>query len=49
MAVRRFWEKSPYTTAQKLLARGGLWNSFVMVGRVFAFLGLIKSVAPEIY
>ncbi len=49
MTVERFWEKPPHSTAQKLMARGGLWNSFVMVGRVSAFLGLIKNAAPELY
>lgn len=44
--VKRFWEKPAAATARMLLARGCLWNSFVMVGRVPAFLALIRRVAP---
>lgn len=49
MGVERFWEKPSSSTAKELLAHGGLWNSFVMIGRVSAFLSLIKSGAPELY
>jgi mannose-1-phosphate guanylyltransferase len=38
--IRRFWEKPSPTVARKLFERGALWNSFVMVGRVAAFLTL---------
>lgn len=41
--VRRFWEKPSYPTAQALLARGGLWNMFVMVGRASLFLALLGN------
>ncbi len=44
--VKRFWEKPAAATARGLLARGCLWNSFVMIGRVPAFLALIRRVAP---
>ena len=32
-----------------LLDRGCLWNTFVMVGRVDAFLESIRSAAPRLY
>lgn len=47
--VRRFWEKPSPGIASKLMDRGCLWNSFVMVGRVDAFLRMIKSALPELY
>jgi mannose-1-phosphate guanylyltransferase len=47
--VRRFWEKPTPEFARGLLERGCLWNSFVMVGRVSAFLKMIGNAAPELY
>jgi mannose-1-phosphate guanylyltransferase len=47
--VRRFWEKPPIAVAETLLARGCLWNSFVMVARVPALLGLFRHAAPDLY
>lgn len=47
--VRRFWEKPSSALARELMARGCLWNSFVMVGRVAAFLHLIRNAANELY
>ena len=29
---------------QRIIRRGGLWNSFVMVGRVARMLGLLREV-----
>lgn len=49
MDIKRFWEKPPSDVAQLLLNRGCLWNTFVMVGRVTAFLDLIQNAAPEAY
>lgn len=49
MGVKRFWEKPSPETAQLLLNRGCLWNTFVMVGRAVAFLEMIEAAAPEIY
>jgi mannose-1-phosphate guanylyltransferase len=46
--VRRFWEKPTPEFARGLLERGCLWNSFVMVGRVSAFLKMIGHAAPEL-
>lgn len=47
--VKRFWEKPCRAVAQTLLERGCLWNTFVMAGRVDAFLELIRSGAPRLY
>jgi mannose-1-phosphate guanylyltransferase len=44
--VSRFWEKPSATLASQLMERGCLWNSFVMVGYVQAFLNLIKHALP---
>jgi mannose-1-phosphate guanylyltransferase len=47
--VRRFWEKPEPTLARELLSRGCLWNSFVMVGQVSAFLKMIRKSAAELF
>lgn len=47
--VRRFWEKPRPEFASALMSRGALWNSFVMVGRVSAFLRMIQQTAPELF
>jgi mannose-1-phosphate guanylyltransferase len=47
-AIRRFWEKPSARVAELLLERGCLWNSFVMVGRLSAFLDLVDRAAPEL-
>jgi mannose-1-phosphate guanylyltransferase len=47
--VRRFWEKPSEPEAQMLLEKGCLWNTFVMVGRVRAFLAMIQLAAPGLY
>ena len=46
--VRRFWEKPTHKIASRLMRRGCLWNSFVMVGRVTAFLELIRQTLPSL-
>jgi mannose-1-phosphate guanylyltransferase len=46
--VRRFWEKPSGRVAARLMRSGCLWNSFVMVGRVSAFLAMIGRTLPEI-
>jgi mannose-1-phosphate guanylyltransferase len=49
LRVRRFWEKPSHPTAQALLARGCLWNTFVMIGRASLFLALLGNiVAPGV-
>lgn len=47
--VQRFWEKPSALVARGLLERGCLWNSFVMVGRVDAFLKMTRRAIPELY
>ncbi|HKQ51522.1 MAG TPA: sugar phosphate nucleotidyltransferase [Pyrinomonadaceae bacterium] len=47
--VRRFWEKPNHVLARRLQERGCLWNSFVMVARVSAFLGMIRRAVPDLY
>lgn len=48
-AIRRFWEKPSAMLAKILLERGCLWNSFVMVGRISAFLALFRLATPELH
>ena len=47
--VRRFWEKPTATVARKLMERGCLWNSFVMVGCVDTLLKITQQALPELY
>jgi mannose-1-phosphate guanylyltransferase len=44
--VSRFWEKPCRKLAVSLMAQGCLWNSFVMVGRVNAFLNPVRHTLP---
>lgn len=46
--IRRFWEKPGTAMAERLLQRGALWNSFVMVGHLDAFLGLVWEAAADL-
>jgi mannose-1-phosphate guanylyltransferase len=46
--VRRFVEKPSLTVAAQLLRTGSLWNTFVMVGHVRAFLKLAVECVPEV-
>jgi mannose-1-phosphate guanylyltransferase len=46
--VRRFWEKPSHRVAIQLMRGGCLWNSFVMVGRVSAFLAMIRRTLPQL-
>jgi mannose-1-phosphate guanylyltransferase len=47
LRVAGFWEK-PGQAAGTLLQRGCLWNTFVMVGRIPAFLALIRRATPDL-
>jgi mannose-1-phosphate guanylyltransferase len=47
--VRRFVEKPSASMARELVARGCLWNSFVMAGWVDTLLDLIARTAPDLY
>jgi mannose-1-phosphate guanylyltransferase len=46
--IRRFWEKPSARLAKRLFEHGALWNSFVMVGWVDAFLALAARTAPPL-
>jgi mannose-1-phosphate guanylyltransferase len=46
--VRQFWEKPSREFAEELMVRGCLWNSFVMVGHVKAFLNLFGQALPSL-
>jgi mannose-1-phosphate guanylyltransferase len=46
--VSRFWEKPSRSTAARLMLRGGLWNSFVMIGQVSAFLNMVRRALPTL-
>jgi mannose-1-phosphate guanylyltransferase len=45
--VRRFVEKPSRPAAQRLLRRGGLWNTFVSVGRLSAYWQLAERHLPR--
>jgi mannose-1-phosphate guanylyltransferase len=45
--VRHFWEKPTHATAQELLRRGCLWNTFVTIGRVTAFIDMLCHAAAN--
>lgn len=47
--VSRFWEKPSDSLASSLMERGCLWNSFVMVGYVHAFLNLIRQALSHLF
>lgn len=47
--VSKFWEKPGLSLASSLMARGCLWNSFVMVGRIDALLKMTRAALPEMY
>jgi mannose-1-phosphate guanylyltransferase len=46
--VRRFWEKPTLSRARRLLARGCLWNTFVMIGKARAFAEMVHESAPDL-
>jgi len=46
--VLRFHEKPPLPMAEHLLRSGSLWNTFVMVGHVDAFLDLAMATMPDL-
>jgi mannose-1-phosphate guanylyltransferase len=41
--VSRFCEKPPLTEADNLMRKGGLWNTFITIGRAGAFLKLLSA------
>jgi len=48
LRVGRFYEKPTAALATALLERGCLWNSFVMVGGMPAWLALIRDAMPAL-
>jgi mannose-1-phosphate guanylyltransferase len=48
-SVRRFWVKPLLETARTLFAQGCLWNTFVMIGSVDAFLEMIRNTTPVLF
>jgi len=48
LRVSRFWEKPPLKRAEVLKRRGCLWNTFITIGRVGAFMELLQATLPEL-
>ncbi len=46
--VARFVEKPPPEQARDLVARGGLWNTLVMIFRAETFLELVRAISPSL-
>jgi len=46
--VQGFHEKPAFPAAEQLLQRGALWNTFVMVGHIGAFLQMAEATAPNL-
>jgi len=46
--VRAFQEKPELGIARKLLAQGSVWNTFVMVGHVQAFMEMVLAAVPGV-
>jgi mannose-1-phosphate guanylyltransferase len=46
--VRGFFEKPSFRAARELLARGSLWNTFVMVGHVRGFLEMANASLADV-
>ena len=44
--VNRFREKPSLPSARRLFRQGCLWNTFVMVGCVGAFMGMLRAALP---
>ncbi|HKX82749.1 MAG TPA: sugar phosphate nucleotidyltransferase [Pyrinomonadaceae bacterium] len=47
--VKRFWEKPDRRRAKDLMARGCVWNSFVMIGNVSTFIKMFERNLPELF
>jgi mannose-1-phosphate guanylyltransferase len=48
LSVKRFWEKPDVSTAESLLERGCLWNTFVSVGYASTMLEMMSSQVPDV-
>ncbi|MBV8135766.1 MAG: NTP transferase domain-containing protein [Deltaproteobacteria bacterium] len=49
LPVRRFWEKPSRQDADGLMAKGSLWNSFIIVSQLPTLLGLFVLAMPKLY
>jgi mannose-1-phosphate guanylyltransferase len=47
--VKRFWEKPDRKRAKDLMARGCVWNSFVMIGKVSTFIDMFERNLPDLF
>ena len=47
--MKQFWEKPSAAVAKELSHCGCLWNTFVVVERVRAFVDLMRVVVFELY
>jgi mannose-1-phosphate guanylyltransferase len=47
--VRRFWEKPALDVAERLLAMGCLWNSFVIAAHPRTLMSLIQRAVPSLH
>lgn len=47
--VTRFWEKPSLLQATELFERRCLWNSFIMVGSVTAFVDMVRHATPDLH
>jgi mannose-1-phosphate guanylyltransferase len=46
--VNKFWEKPTYDTAEMLLMKGSLLNTFVLVGKSSTFIKYIDECIPDV-
>jgi mannose-1-phosphate guanylyltransferase len=46
--VRKFHEKPQAQIARTLFEQGAVWNTFVMVGHVQAFLEMVRATVPDL-
>jgi len=47
-SVEAFVEKPAEAVARSLMAKGGLWNTFMLVGKVRAFFALLEQATPQL-
>lgn len=47
--VRRFWEKPAIGVASRLIDRGCLWNTFIMVGQVSILQSMLADASPAVF
>lgn len=47
-AVQRFWEEPDRRAAARLFACGNFWNTFIMAGRLAAYLKLAEATLPDV-